>query len=118
MKTVFNKIVIISCILVISIVSLFACTAVDEVKKLKGKGYQESNIHFSSDYETWTVEMVRKDENGITVDEVSITKCKTLQATKTYYEFYKSKNSNKTVKKRGTKVYIGSKDSVNDALGR
>ena len=94
------------------------CTAVDEVTKMKGKGYQQDgSIDYMHDYMAWKVTFVKKDSEGKIVEKVTIYKCTSMSVASTFYDFHKSSiNENHVIQKNFDKVYIGTKNAVKDAV--
>ena len=119
MKIVSKKLLVLVVLIAFLAITFAGCTAIDEITKLKKKGFQETKIKHSSDYETWTIEMLKKDETGSATGELTIVKCKTIEAAKTYYDFYKNdyknKKNGKMMVRKGKKIYFGTEDAVYEA---
>lgn len=111
---------IVSTVVVLSLfLFIFAgCTAIDEVNKMKSKGYQQKGfIEYMHDYKAWKVTVVQKDSEGKIVEEVTIYKCTSIQAASTFYDFHKnSVDKNNIIEKKFDKVYIGTKNAVKAAV--
>ncbi len=109
-------------ILFIAIVMSFVgCTAVSTVDKLEKKGFEKISINYSDDYETWYVDMVKKNTNGIVEGTLLVYKCRNMfDATELCN--HKKRRIEKNgltgylAVRKGSKVFYGTEKIVNEAV--